>query len=217
VSTEDYPAKQTWQSAERAAAYRQARDPSRYKRSFREDAFIGEWLGDLGNGAVVCDVPCGAGRLVRLITERGYRYVGGDVSLAMIREAKREAGDQAAVLGFVNADVARLPLADNSVDCVILWRFLHHIPNQTTRRTILREAARVSRQKVLLSFYHSLSFTSVRRNFQRKVLGRKGYGEAITHWQLQRDAEACGLQVVEFKSFRKYVSINWFACLRKPR
>ena len=216
MSVEDYPAKKTWQSAEQAAAYRRARDPSRYKRFCREDAIINAWLDDLGNHGVVCDVPCGAGRLVRLITERGFRYIGADVSLAMIREAQRDVGD-GSVLGFVNADAARLPFADNSVDCIILWRLLHHIPNSPTRQAILREAARVSRQKVLLSFYHALSFTSFRRSIEKIFFGRKGYGEAITHWQLQRDAELCGLQVIEFKSFRKYVSINWFACLRKQR
>jgi ubiquinone/menaquinone biosynthesis C-methylase UbiE len=134
----------------------------------------------------------------------------------MITEARREVDGRLA-LGFVGADAARLPFADQSVDCVILWRFLHHIPNSQTRQAIFREAARVSRDRVLLSFYHALSFTAWRRGVERRFLGRQGYGEAITHWQLRREAAQCGLQVVEFKGFRKYVSINWFACLRKPR
>jgi hypothetical protein len=94
---------------------------------------------------------------------------------------------------------------------------VHHLPNSSTRQAILREAARVSRDKVLLSFYHALSFTSLRRSIEKRLLGRHEYGEPVTHWQLRREAESCGLEVVEFTSFRKYVSINWFCCLRKRR
>ena len=53
--------------------------------------------------------------------------------------------------------------ADRAFDCVIMWRFLHHIGSATTRQAILREAARVTRRKVLVSFHHPISFTHWRK------------------------------------------------------
>jgi ubiquinone/menaquinone biosynthesis C-methylase UbiE len=213
TDTKNYAAKQSWQSTDRAAAYRASRAPTKYTRYHREDGIITGWLGELPRGATVLDCPCGTGRLLPVFARQGLRYVGADFSCAMIEEAQQAVGETAA-LGFVNADAERMPFRDNAVDCVVLWRFFHHLPSPDTREAILREAARVTRRQVLVSFYHPLSFTAARRSVER-AFGRKGYGQAVTHWRLKAEAEQCGLRVVEFRSYRKYVSINWFAHLCK--
>jgi ubiquinone/menaquinone biosynthesis C-methylase UbiE len=118
------------------------------------------------------------------------------------------------VQGFFQTDADCLPLRDNCVDCVIIWRFLHHIRDAGVREAILREAGRVTRRVVLVSFHHPISFTCVRKMSQRWFLG-KGSGSEITQWRLRREATQGGLQLVETIGFRKYVSINWFALLRK--
>jgi ubiquinone/menaquinone biosynthesis C-methylase UbiE len=115
------------------------------------------------------------------------------------------------VLGFINAEAEQIPLADNSVDCVIVWRLLHHIREPRIRQAMLREAARVTRHQVIVSFHHPLSFTAVRKACQRMLSRRHEGSGAISHWRLRREAEVCGLRLVETRSFRKYVSINWFA------
>ena len=207
-------AQQGWQRPEAAAAYRRSRDPARFHRHDREEAILGAWMQGLPAQAVVLDVPCGTGRMVPTVTGRSLRYVGGDISLAMIGEA-RQAADTGLLLGFVNADAGRLPFADNAVDCVIVWRLLHHVREPEVRMSILREAARVSRQQVFLSFHHPFSFTHWRKTIKRSILGGTRHGSAITQWQLEREATACGLRLVETSGFRKYVSINWFARLEK--
>ena len=50
---------------------------------------------------------------------------------------------------------------------------------------------------------------------RRRFFGFHQGGRAITQWQLRREAESVGLEVVETRSFCKYASINWFACLSK--
>src|SRR5207247_9356534 len=110
-----------WQTPEAAVAYRQSREPIRFKRYDREEAIISDWLRDLGDGGLVLDIPCGTGRFIRTVTQRGLRYLGADVSCAMIGEARR-AGQCPGVVGFLSAEVERIPLADEAVDCVILWR-----------------------------------------------------------------------------------------------
>ncbi len=210
-----YKAKQSWQSPEKAAAYRISRDPSQFTRYDREERIIKSWLADLPAQALVLDVPCGTGRFIPLLTAKGFRYTGADFSRAMIQEAKQMAGERRTV-GFTNADVEFLPFRDRVVDCVIIWRFLHHIGNAATRQAILREAARVTRRKVLVSFHHPISFTHWRKQLQQMVLGGEPRGHAVSHWQLQKEGQASGLRLVETKGFRKYVSVNWFACFEKP-
>ena len=81
--------------------------------------------------------------------------------------------------------------------------------------TILREAARVTRHKVLVSFHHPLSFTYLRKLCQRILSGRSRGAGVVSHWRLKREAQQCGLRMVDTRSFKKYASINWFACLEK--
>src|SRR5262249_5073523 len=98
--------------------------------------------------------------------------------------------------------------------CVILWRLIHHVRDPAVRLRMLREAGRIARAMVLVSFHHPLSFTFVRRCMQRVFTGDWAIAD-ITHWRLAREAEVCGLRMVETRSFGKYRSINWFARLAK--
>jgi ubiquinone/menaquinone biosynthesis C-methylase UbiE len=209
------PVKQRRTTEQAALNYVRSRDPKRYTRTPQEEAFVRGWLEALPKNALLFDCPCGVGRFVNTALEMGLRYAGGDVALPMIQHARKVA-DAPQVLGFVGADAECLPLRDNSVDCVMLWRLLHHIADEATRRRMLSEAARVSRGMVLVSFHHPLSFTFLRRLVQRLFSGDWEICD-ITHWRLRREAAACGLAMVDTKSFRKYVSINWFARLQKIR
>ena len=68
---------------------------------------------------------------------------------------------------------------------------------------------------VLVSFHHPISFTAARCWIERKLFGVSRGAGVITQWRLKREATSCGLEMVETKSYRKYVSVNWFALLRK--
>jgi ubiquinone/menaquinone biosynthesis C-methylase UbiE len=210
--------KQTWQSPEKAAAYRMSRTPERSKRFSREESILGAWLDILEENSRVLDIPCGTGRCLPSIVRRKLRYIGADISPAMIAEAQDVAQHQPhaeLVQEFVVADAEHLQFADNSVDCVVMWRFLHHVRDPKIRQNIFREAARVSRSMILISFHHPLSFTNLRKCLQRFFSGDTHGSAAFTQWRLAREALDCGLRLTETKSFRKYVSINWFACLMK--
>ncbi len=212
--TSDYRAKHNWQSAKKAAAYKESRDPSRYKRAPIEDRILTGWLNQLKRGASVLDCPCGTGRFTSLITGQGFHYTGADISVAMMEEAKKTVADPSTIQ-FVEADAEKLPFPDNSFDCVVVWRFLKHIADPAVRLKILAEAARVSRDKVLISFYNPVSFTFLRIQIKNQFAKRKKHPGVFTHWQLQKDAAQCGMEVSQTKSFQKFVSINWFACLTK--
>jgi len=210
--------KLTWQSPKEAAAYRLSRTPKRFKRFYLEEGILGFWLDGLKKNSLVLDLPCGTGRCLSSILQRGFRYIGADISPAMIAEAQGEGKKQMRpelIQPFVVADAEHLQFEDNSVDCVVMWRFLHHVRSPRIPQNILREAARVTRSKVLISFHHPFSFTSIRKSLQRFLSRDTSGNPAFTQWRLAREAKQCGLRVVETKGFRKYVSINWFACLEK--
>ncbi|MBI3853515.1 MAG: class I SAM-dependent methyltransferase [Verrucomicrobia bacterium] len=207
------PVKQRRTTDEAARNYVQSRDPKRYKRTAEEEGIVRGWLKLLPKNALLFDCPCGVGRFVNTALEMGLRYAGGDVAVPMIQQAMKVSTAQQ-VIGFAASDAEHLPLGNNSVDCVMLWRLLHHIPDEAVRKRMFREAARVSRGMVLVSFHHPLSFTFLRRLVNRVFTSDWEISD-ITHWRLRREAAECGLEVVETKSFGKFVSINWFAYLRK--
>jgi ubiquinone/menaquinone biosynthesis C-methylase UbiE len=210
----EYRAKSNWKSQTKAAAYAKSRDPSRYKRASQEDLILSGWLDQLPTGAAVLDCPCGTGRFISLITGKGFVYTGADISAAMMEEAKKIV-PTGSLINFVEADAENLSFPDNSFDCVIVWRLLQHIVDPAVRLQILREAARVSRNKVFISFYHPLSFTALRLWIKNRLAGKKKQRGTFTHWQLQREVKSCGLELSETKSYQKFISINWFACLTK--
>ena len=67
----------------------------------------------LGPGALVADVGCGTGDLARALVRRGYRAVGIDLSIGMLKY-----GDPGGA-PLVQSDAAMLPLHDSAVDGVV--------------------------------------------------------------------------------------------------
>ncbi|NIA69054.1 methyltransferase domain-containing protein [Pelagibius litoralis] len=93
-------------------------------------------------GARVADVGCGDGGLVRVMTRAGAAVLGidpGPQQLARARAAE-PAGDESYLCAFGE----QLPLADASLDAVVYFNALHHVPVEV-QGAALDEAARVVR------------------------------------------------------------------------
>jgi ubiquinone/menaquinone biosynthesis C-methylase UbiE len=74
-------------------------------------------LAGLAVGACILDVACGCGEMVeRLNVEGGYRALGVDLSMPILREGR----DRRAGLPLVQAAGDLLPLADESQDAVLV-------------------------------------------------------------------------------------------------
>src|SRR5258708_4092248 len=115
------PVKQRRTTDEAALNYVASRDPKNYKRTPQEEAIVRGWLKTLPANALVFDCPCGVGRFVNTAVEMKLRYMGADVGVPMVKQA-RLVSKSPQVVGFCGADAERLPLRDNSVDCVMIWR-----------------------------------------------------------------------------------------------
>lgn len=101
---------------------------------------------EIGGGATVLDLGCGAGLDSLIAAERagvGGRVIGMDFSEAMLVRARRAAGNMGASrIVCCRADAERLPLADGSVDTAMVNGLFNLNPH---RSAIFVELARVVR------------------------------------------------------------------------
>ena len=77
-----------------------------------------------GDGPVL-DAGCGPGQLTRHLASLGLSVSGLDISLGMLRIARRENPG----LGFVAATLTQLPVADETCAGLLCWYVLHHVPD----------------------------------------------------------------------------------------
>lgn len=104
-----------------------------------------EDAGLLGNvsGLTVLEVGCGAAQGARWASSRGARVVGLDLSAGMLARARRIDQGRETPVPLVQADAARLPLADASVD--VAFSAYGALPFVADAASVLREVARVLR------------------------------------------------------------------------
>ncbi len=176
-----------YEDPERAARY--GKRPATTRAEVRA---LRRLLGGTAPGLVVLDVPCGNGRLAPALRElRPARLLGADGSPAMAARARPVCD------GVVVADASRLPLPDRAADLVVCVRLLHHFPASGDRRRILRELRRVSRGKVVLSYYRAATLEGLRRRLRpKRPSGRTGLSGAA----LRADLAAAGLRLLRSRS-----------------
>jgi SAM-dependent methyltransferase len=92
------------------------------------DVASAPWLFETSNNPILLDAGCGAAvsglGLFEPVLDR-VRYLGVDVSTA-VDVAKARFAERGLSAGFLQADLAQLPLAENSVDVVFSEGVLHH-------------------------------------------------------------------------------------------
>ena len=129
-------------------------------------------LGVRPNGLVV-DVPAGTGRLSRRLLDEGYRAIGMDISLQMLRQAfdLHALGCESAFIGATSADVEYLPLPNQSVDAVVSLRLMGHLP-PTVKERAIAEMLRVSRAGAVVMFARKTSLLRFKRSAQWMIGAR---------------------------------------------
>jgi len=111
-----------------------------FQRALRQITF-GEWRPLVEPGAVILDIGCGDGVSTFDIVRPGVEVLAFDISPGLIQQAV----SRAAELGLTNVsffigDADAIPLASGTLDCVLCFGGIHHVPDPA--RT-LGEAARV--------------------------------------------------------------------------
>lgn len=164
----------------------------RLEKNFAEDVFK-----LLPDKPVVLDAPCGNGRFFPIFS-RASQYRMADYSENML-EACRQLHQPGPNVELIRADIAAIPLPDQSADLCFCMRLFQHMKSDEVRSAALAELARISKRYVALSFYNAHCL----RYYYRKALRKKIRGNYISYAHLCDLASEVGLTPV-----RRTPSVN---------
>ena len=178
-------------------------------------------IAKIGRGASVLDIPCGAGRLLPLLKQMGYKVTGADISAPMLQQARLYAGllgedclDETDNLQLAN--IFQTSFSDNYFDAVVCNRLLHYFPEPHIRQRALKELRRICRGPIILSFLCSFALDEVTSRASDRIRGRKPHGcRAIDCTTFANDARQAGLVVKKWIPVRPVISRRWYAVLER--
>ncbi|HEX3242479.1 MAG TPA: class I SAM-dependent methyltransferase [Solirubrobacterales bacterium] len=130
-------------------------------------------VAELPAGGTIVDCPCGAGPALRALDpERDVRYIGADLSPAMLRRIRRRAAARGIDgLELHHADAADLPLEDDTADLFLSYWGLHCFDDPVAA---VAEMARVTKPDGRLV---GSSFVHARDTMRQRLLIRPGLGD----------------------------------------
>jgi SAM-dependent methyltransferase len=200
--------------------------PSEYQnrwRDRREKACILECMKAIPTGGRVLDLPCGTGRLTRMLIERGYRVTGADVSEAMLsrardnyRDYQQQHGTQAPAVQFEIRDVLATGFNTDQFDGVMCIRLFHHFDDAETRRRALKELRRICHGPIVVTFLNSFALDRFGSWVKHRMRGKKQTSQLpIPLKTFVADVEAAGLKVERRIAAHWGISSRWFLVLRR--
>ena len=161
----------------------------------------------------VLDIPCGTGRIGKLLKQNGYRVTGADISSLMVELARDAGYDMLKV-----ADVFETGFSDKEFDLVICHRLLQYFNEAEDRRNALCELCRISKGPVIVSFSCLWALDHLWYKV-RRLLGikRKRSCVPIGWLDFLSDAHAANLDVIKWIAARPLISKRWYAIMRPLR
>jgi SAM-dependent methyltransferase len=198
-----------------------------HARDQREQGCIARALEGVPAGAKVLDLPCGAGRLAKMLAGKGFALTEADYSQHMVDRA-RAAWEATMTSGaapegnppvrFEQRDVMATGYADGEFDVVICNRLLHHFIEGPTRVAALKELRRISKERVVVSFFNAFALDAV-KFFTLNALKRKKPVDRIPipMKEFEANVREAGLRVDQTIPTRWGVSPQWYVVLRHER
>ena len=194
--------------------------PTRFGAGWRdrlEVRSIRRALAGVPRGAHVLDLPCGSGRLLEILADRGYRITCADCSEHMTRMARRrweaiqaENRIDADPPEFVVRDVMQTGYPEGHFDAVVCNRLFHHFCESDVRIRALSELRRVCHGPVIVSFFNAFALGAVQ--FQLKHAFRRTAPTdrvPIPAWRFLNDVRRAGLTPVSLHAVAWGVSPLW--------
>jgi len=102
-------------------------------------------------GAYVCDVPCGTGRVGEVILERTGKLVCGDISDDMLGVARKKLEKYDADVTYAKIDAEHMAYPDNTFDVITSIKLMHLLPYDIQKKC-LAEFARTTKKWVIATY-----------------------------------------------------------------
>jgi SAM-dependent methyltransferase len=200
--------------------------PSEYSsrwRDRREKVCVEKCLQAIPTGSRVLDLPCGTGRLTRMLVTRGHNVTGADVSEAMLGHARenyrayqREQKGNAPDVQFEVRDVLATGFNANQFDAITCIRLFHHFDEADTRRRALAELRRICRGPIIVTFLNSFALDRFSSWAKNRLRGRKRTSQLpIPFKTFAADIDAAGLKIEKKIAAHWGISSRWFLVLSR--
>jgi SAM-dependent methyltransferase len=163
--------------------------------------------------AMLLDIPCGTGKLAGVLGTMQTQVVGVDLSLAMI-ELARGAYPAPRFSGFVGGSAEQLPFRTAAFDTVICLRLMHLVP-PATRRKILKELARVTSRRVIVSFGVATSFQLLRLKIRNAIFRGTSTPYPVRFADLRIETDEAGLHIARWRRILPILSCEYLLTLDK--
>ena len=184
----------------------------------RERRILRRLLGRAKGAGLVLDVPCGYGRFSGMLLDHGFKVVGCDLSLSMVRKAlAHEFPGEGALRGVVGDAVGGLPFRTASFQGVFCIRLCHHLRETNDREAALRELARVTRDFVVVSYYRLNALHALQRRIRRWIKPSQASIRMVSGAEFRESVDGVGLAVVEECAVLPGLHAQRFALLRAVR
>jgi ubiquinone/menaquinone biosynthesis C-methylase UbiE len=205
-------------SREKVATRYPARFEENDHRDQREKQAILKGLVDMEKGAAILDLPCGTGRVCRVLIDQGFQIMAADSSESMLNLAREnirsyldERGKSQDLVQFMNCDVMSTGFADNTFDGVVCSRLFHHFNEAKTRRLALTELNRICQGPMIVSFFNAFSLDAVYGKIRNFVRGHVPTDRIpISLDRFNEDAKAAGLKIKELIPVRWPISTHCY-------
>jgi ubiquinone/menaquinone biosynthesis C-methylase UbiE len=158
-------------------------------------------IGELRFGENILDVGCGTGNHLQFFVAMGMKTTGIDISLPMLRVAMKTLSK---TTGLCLAKAEALPFKARTFDCIVLMTTLEFVEDPLET---LKEAIRVSKNRILLGVLNRYSLTGMIRRI-KGLLHSSIYNEARFYsiWELKK---------LVSQALQKF-SMNWASVLIFP-
>ncbi|MBS1270188.1 MAG: Bifunctional methionine biosynthesis protein MetXA/MetW [Gammaproteobacteria bacterium] len=180
----------------------------------REMACIMAALTGLPEKSRVLDLPCGTGRLLLMLLDKGHTVVAADYARAMLDAAEAYHRNLLASdveksnrLKFQQEDILNTSFADDAFDAVICNRLFHHYPEAELRRQVLAELRRIAKNRIIVSFFSNFALSALQFHLGNRIR-RITPNDRIPVWyrEFERDITRSGLIVSEIYPVRYGIS-----------
>ncbi len=180
--------------------------------TWRERQTVRKALEQAGNPKSVLDLPCGTGRFWGVLTEQTDRVIYvADNSQEMINTGLKLRAPEilSRISKSFQASAFDIPLEDNSVECVLCIRLIHHMGESEDRIKLLQELSRVTSSSIIISLWVDGNFQAwKRKRREQKYINTKFQNRFLIPAEtIENEFSQCGLKVKYRLDFIKYHSM----------